>query len=63
MPRRRAPQVLLFGTIGMQVMRQCLRVDFVIMVAFARGLMESGKVGQENFKSSRELTLRRLWAA
>ena len=44
-----ALQVLLLGTIGMQVMRQCLRVDFVIIVAFSRGLVVSGKVGQENF--------------
>jgi hypothetical protein len=35
---RRTPlQVLLLGTIGMQVMRQCLRVDLVIMVAFLVG--------------------------
>lgn len=33
----------------MQVMRQCLSVDFVIIVAFGGGLMVSGKVGQENF--------------
>jgi hypothetical protein len=45
----RALQVLLLGTIGMQVMRQCLSVDFVIIVAFGGGLMVSGKVGQENF--------------
>jgi hypothetical protein len=45
----RALQVLLLGTIGMQVMRQCLSVDFVIIVAVGDGLMVSGKVGQENF--------------
>jgi hypothetical protein len=30
-------QVLLLGTIGMHVLRQCLRVDLVIMVALAVG--------------------------
>ena len=43
-----ALQVWLLGTIGMQVMRQCLRVDFVIMLAFGGGLVVSGKVGQAN---------------
>lgn len=45
----RVLQVLLLGTIGMQVMRQCLRVDFVIIVAFRGGLAVGRRIGQENF--------------
>lgn len=35
--RRTLVQVLLLGTIGMHVMRQCLMVDLVIMAAFVVG--------------------------
>ena len=44
----RALQVLLLGTIGMQVMRQCLRVDLVIMVALVVGCVCEWEVGQES---------------
>lgn len=41
----------------MQVTRQCWRVDLVIMVASARGLEVSGKVGQEKPYEQSQVTI------